>query len=169
MSIDENEKKIYSKVQKQWFSVSEKFFRDYVKSNDSFRKKAQRHGCCKCPKDKWWLCDTDCANCEYQTAGDCLSLDFVYPNEIGEEITMLDMLDNPSECLEEIVTDKIILNQLFNHLAELMPEAKTIGELRSKGMTDSQIANTIGVKRTTFLSRLKKAREVLKQEYDDLL
>ena len=53
-------------------------------------------------------------------------------------------------------------------LEELMPEAMGIGLLRQKGLTDSAIADSIGVKRTTFLSRLKKAREQLASEFPDL-
>lgn len=49
-----------------------------------------------------------------------------------------------------------------------MPEAMEIGLLRQKGLTDSAIADSIGVKRTTFLSRLKKAREQLASEFPDL-
>ena len=56
---------------------------------------------------------------------------------------------------------------LFARLEELMPEAREIGLLRQKGMTDSAIANTIGVIRTTFLSRLKKAKEQLASEFPD--
>ena len=54
------------------------------------------------------------------------------------------------------------------HWRELMPEARKIGLLRQKGLTDSAIADSIGVKRTTFLSRLIKAREQLAFEFPDL-
>ena len=60
------------------------------------------------------------------------------------------------------------MEMLFARLEELMPEARGIGLLRQKGLTDSAIADSIGVKRTTFLSRLKKAREQLASEFPDL-
>ena len=60
------------------------------------------------------------------------------------------------------------MDMLFARLEELMPEAMGIGLLRQKGLTDSAIADSIGVKRTTFLSRLKKAREQLASEFPDL-
>ena len=44
-----------------------------------------------------------------------------------------------------------------------MPEAKRIGELRRKAF-DEAIADIIGIKRTTFLSRLK-AKEKLAKEF----
>ena len=48
-----------------------------------------------------------------------------------------------------------------------MPEAMTIGKLRQEGLTDEAIAKVIGIKRTTFRSRLEKAKELLSAEYPD--
>jgi DNA-directed RNA polymerase specialized sigma24 family protein len=54
-------------------------------------------------------------------------------------------------------------------LDELMPEARRIGELRLDGLSDSDIADIIGIPRTTFLSRLKKAKSKLHAECSDLI
>ena len=48
-----------------------------------------------------------------------------------------------------------------------MPEAVEIGRLRQDGLSDEAIAEIIGIKRTTFLSRLKKAKEQLATEFPD--
>ena len=48
-----------------------------------------------------------------------------------------------------------------------MPEAQEIGKLRQKGLTDEAIAKVIGIKRTTFRSRLEKVRKQLASEYPD--
>lgn len=48
-----------------------------------------------------------------------------------------------------------------------MPEAQDIGRLRQKGLTDEAIAKVIGIKRTTFRSRLEKAKKQLASEYPD--
>ena len=48
-----------------------------------------------------------------------------------------------------------------------MPEATRIGSLRQEGFSDEAIAKVIGIKRTTFLSRLKKAKEQLTTEFPD--
>ena len=48
-----------------------------------------------------------------------------------------------------------------------MPEALTIGKLRQEGMSDETIARVIGIKRTTFRSRLDKAKEMLVSEFPD--
>ena len=59
------------------------------------------------------------------------------------------------------------MDMLFARLKELMPAVRKIGLLLQKGLTYSAIADTIGVIRTTFLSRLKKAKEQLASEFPD--
>ena len=71
-------------------------------------------------------------------------------------------------CDGDCCNCKIELEHLFARLNELMPEAVKIGELRQKGLSDEKIADNIGIKRTTFLSRIKKIKELLKSEYPDL-
>ena len=48
-----------------------------------------------------------------------------------------------------------------------MPEAADIGKLRMQGLSDEAIAKSIGIPRTTFLSRIKAAKKQLEKEYPD--
>jgi len=80
----------------------------------------------------------------------------------------LDKLADQSASIEEVVTDQIMLDMLFQRLAKIMPEARHIGDLRLDDLSDAEIADIIGIPRTTFLSRLKKAKELLQREYPDL-
>ncbi len=64
--------------------------------------------------------------------------------------------------------DKVALEKLLARLEELMPEAIKIGQLRQAGLSDAAIAEAIGIKRTTFISRLKKARKQLAAEFPDI-
>ena len=80
-----------------------------------------------------------------------------------------DIREDESADIESIVTDRIIFDQLLKRLDELMPEARLIGELRLDGLSDSDIADIIGIPRTTFLSRLKKAKSKLHAECSDLI
>ena len=48
-----------------------------------------------------------------------------------------------------------------------MPEAADIGKLRMQGLSDEAIAKSIGIPRTTFLSRIKTAKKQLEKEYPD--
>ena len=167
MSKNVNPYRIYLKATRQWVEVSEEYYRDHTRYYDAFRKRHQSHGQCVCPKNKFWLCDGDCYNCEFRRAGDMLSLDYTVENEEGDTCSPLDELADPNPSIEDIICDKAELDQLFARLNELMPEAIKIGELRQEGLTDEAIAEIIGIKRTTFLSRLKKAKEQLAVEFPD--
>ncbi|WP_314032989.1 bacterio-opsin activator [Mogibacterium timidum] len=160
--------RIYLKATRQWVEVSEEYYRDHTRYYDAFRKRHQSHGQCVCPKNKFWLCDGDCYNCEFRRAGDMLSLDYTVENEDGDTCSPLDALADPAPSIESVICDKAELDQLFKRLNELMPEAVRIGQLRQDGLSDEAIAEIIGIKRTTFLSRLKKAKEQLSAEYPDL-
>lgn len=162
---DNQSKRIYLKATREWVEVSEEYYRDHTRYYDAFRKRHQSHGQCACPKNKFWLCDGDCYNCEFRRAGDMLSLDYTTENEDGDTCSPLDALADPASSIEEIICDKAELDQLFARLNELMPEAVEIGKLRQDGLSDEAIAEIIGIKRTTFLSRLKKAKEQLAAEF----
>ena len=159
--------RIYLKSSRQWVEVSEEVYREHYRYYDAFRKRHQAHGQCACPKNKFWLCDGDCLTCEFRRAGDMLSLDYESENEDGDSCTPLDSIPDDAPLISDVLTDKDELDQLFSRLQELMPEAKRIGELREEGLSDEAIADIVGIKRTTFLSLLKKAEGKLSQEFPD--
>ena len=165
---ENREYKIYLPHEKQWVEVTEAQYYAYYRDIWATRKRAQTHRQCMCPKSKLWLCDGDCLACQFRATGDNLSLDLTYSNEGGDEFSLLDKLAAGSASLEDAVTDQIMLAELIKRLGEIMPEAHRIGELRIKGLTDTEIADVIGIPRTTFLSRIKKVAEVIKREHPDL-
>lgn len=160
--------KVYIPRLKQWVDVTKEQYYGYYRDIWATRDRAQNHGQCQCPKSKTWTCDGDCLVCPYHSAGDVHSLDYTIENENGDGTTMLDKLGDTVPSIDEVVTDKLVLEQLFGRLAEIMPEAKRIGELRLSGLTDTEIAGIIGISRTTFLSRLKKAAQAIQREYPEM-
>ena len=159
--------RIYDKQTKTWFEVTPEQYAEFDQWRTNKRKREQYHGRCMCPRNKWWLCDGMCDDCEFHAPGDMLSLDKPVSNDDGDEVTLLDTLVDPAPSIESILCDKAELDQLFARLNELMPEAQDIGKLRQKGLTDEAIAKVIGIKRTTFRSRLEKAKKQLASEYPD--
>lgn len=159
--------RIYLKSTKEWIEVSEKVYSEYTKSCDSFLKKAQFHGRCVCTKNKHYLCDCNCYECEFQRAGDMLSLSAENENDNDDSCSLMDSVIGEDPLLEEIVCDKVTLEQLLKRLQELMPEAIEIARLRISGLTDEAIANIVGIKRTTFRSRLKKVKTILSAEFPE--
>lgn len=164
---ENNVKRIYDKQTKTWFEVSPEQYEEFDRWRTNLRKREQYHHRCMCPRSKWWLCDGMCQDCEFHAPGDTLSLDMLVSNEDGDEVTLLDTLVDTAPTIESVICDKAELDQLFERLNELMPEAVQIGKLRQDGLSDEAIAEIIGIKRTTFLSRLKKAKEQLATEFPD--
>ena len=164
---ENNVKRIYDKQTKTWFEVSPEQYEEFDRWRTNLRKREQYHHRCMCPRSKWWLCDGMCQDCEFHAPGDTLSLDMPSSYEDVYEFTLLDSLVDPAPTIESVISDKAELDQLFARLNELMPEAGEIGKLRQDGLCDEAIAKIIGIKRTTVLSRLKKAKEQLASEFPD--
>jgi len=159
--------RIYDKTTRQWFEVTPEQYKEFDRERTNKRKREQFHGRCMCPRSKWWLCDGMCEDCEFHAPGDMLSLDAPVESEDGIESTLGDVLPSGEDPIEEVILDQILMEQLLKRLLEIMPEAKTIGELRLKNMKDDDIADIIGINRNTFRSRIKKAKEILKEEFGD--
>lgn len=166
MKTNDNLYRIYIKSTREWVEVPEETYREYIRHYDTFRKRQQSRGECACPKSKFWLCDGDCLTCEFRHVS-MDSLDYTIESKDGDAYSPIGQLSDPSPSIESIVTDKVELDRLFARLNELMPEAIEIGKLRQQGLSDSAIADALGIKRTTFLSRLKKAKDLLADEYPD--
>ena len=166
MEIIDNQYRIYLKSSREWVEVPEEVYREHILHYDSFRKKQKGRGECACPKSKFWLCDGDCLTCEFHCSS-MDSLDYTVENKDGDTYSLIDQLCDPSPSLESIICDKVELDRLFARLNELMPEAIEIGRLRQQGLSDSAIADALGIRRTTFLSRLKKVKALLADEYPD--
>ena len=161
-----NTRRIYVRSQRRWQEVPEDVYQEHIRFHDTYRHKMQDRGLCSCPRNKWWVCDADCLTCEYRNADVIASLD----SPIGEEedeLTLMDTISDESVAVSELATDRIVLQLLFKHLADLMPEAADIGKLRLQGISDEAIAKKIGIPRTTFLSRIKAAKKQLEKEYPD--
>ncbi|HIR16480.1 MAG TPA: hypothetical protein IAD35_00290 [Candidatus Caccocola faecigallinarum] len=97
MAIKDNKCKpyrIYLKSTREWVEVSEEIYRERTRYYDAFRKRQQSHGQCVCPKNKFWLCDGDCYNCEFRKAGDTLSLDYQTENEDGDTCSPIETLSD---------------------------------------------------------------------------
>ena len=116
-------KRIYDKQTKKWFEVTPEQYKEFDNWRTNLRKREQYHHRCMCPRNKWWLCDGMCDDCEFHAAGDILSLDATTTNDEGDDVRLLDRFTSPESNLNDIILDQILMQQLLKRLAELMPEA----------------------------------------------
>lgn len=152
---------VYLPSTKQRVPVNKDVYLEYYRPIWRHFKAARRHGSCCCTGNRWWLCTADCSDCLYCRTGDVQSLEH-------EREVCGDIRPDETVTVAEVVEDQIYFQQLLNRLAELMPEASRIGELRLDDLSEREIADLIGIPRNTFRYQLKKARAQLEAEFSDL-
>lgn len=117
---------IYLRSTGEKISVTKEQRDAFYKESDRIRHKEQHHHRCMCSKKHLWECDGDCIGCKYHAAGDTLSLDI--PTEDGK-VNMYDCIPDSSPSMENVIADRLLLDQFFNRLRELDPDADTIIQL----------------------------------------
>lgn len=126
------------------------------------RKKEQYHHRCKCPKQFFWACDGDCENCEHHLGYGTLSLD---ASNTDDDSNLLDTELTETVSMEDIYADRALLEQLFQRLQELDPDADRIIKLWSENdkISDRSIAEALGRKQRTFADQMKRIRTELRK------
>ena len=155
---------IRTRSMKEPVLVTKEAFDNFFRDVNAYRRKQQRHSRCVCPENERLLCDMDCWTCPHRRDGDLLSLD-VAANKSNGSQTFLEWLPDTAPLIESIVADKEEFTQLLARLAEIMPEAHEIGELRLEGFSDEAISEHIGIERKTFAYRIKRAAKILSEEF----
>ena len=121
------------------------------------QRRMQRKGMCSCTKQSTWKCDADCELCEFKTAGLVISV------EESSELSV-DLKDSASNDPSDIVSRQIMLNHILARLGDLFPEALTVGRWIQSGLTQQEAIHRLGMKRSTFQSRVKKAERIICKE-----
>lgn len=78
--------RIYDKQTKTWFEVTPDQYAEFDCWRTNLRKREQRHHCCMCPRNKWWLCDGMChdfVEVDYITGVMCAVVDKTLSSEVG--------------------------------------------------------------------------------------
>ncbi len=154
---DNQSKRIYDKTTKQWYEIPEDQYREYDRWRTALRKRMQYRGECFCPRSKWWLCDGNCLDCEFR---DNTTVSLNHPLPDGEG-TLEDYVPCNAPTPEEIVSDKILLECLIDHLRENDPDADQIIQIwkdNPDGISDRKVAQMLGRAQRTFAYEMKKFR-----------
>lgn len=94
-----------------------------------------------------WTCFT----CPYRRAGDTISLDYCMTDDEGNEKALVETIPAPSPLIEDLVTDRIVLESLVARLTEIMPQALEIINMRLDGITDTAMGHSdISVTMNTY-------------------
>lgn len=166
MLNDDKKYYIYLRATNEKILVSKEEFDNYYRDINAFRQKQMYHKRCVCPKSKFLDCDMECFACPFHRA-DTYSLNDSIQDFDGEEAELIDFIADPTAKTEDLISDAIELKRVFERLAEIMPLAFEIGNLRMSGLSDRKIENEIGISRKAYAYQLKKAKEVLKKEFPE--
>jgi DNA-directed RNA polymerase specialized sigma subunit len=79
------------------------------------------------------------------------------------EDTLTDGVDTEGVCVEKVHYESVL-----SRLDEIMPQAREIGNLRIKGMSDRAIAQRLGISRTSMYRLLAKAQAELLNEFEEI-
>ena len=148
---------IYVRSTGEKVPVTKEQHNSFYKEADRIRHKEQDHGRCMCPYRFIWSLD-----CEYHAAGDITSLDQPLSDGSG---TLGDYISDRSKPMEEVISDRMLLEQLFARLRELDPDADTIIQcwLDDYKISDRAIAEKLGRPQRTFADQMKKIRTELRK------
>lgn len=140
---------IYSKALGEKIPVSEQEVKSFYKDVARKRMREQYHGRCVCPKKYIWSCDGDCDICEYHR-NDTVSLD-AEQSEDGANLYNL----IATASAENIVQDRLLLEELLNRFRELDEDADRIIEMWMDGdkISDRKIAERLGRPQRTFAAK----------------
>ena len=165
MSTKVNQPRVYLKSTKEWVPVTEDFYKDYSRETYNHRRREQRHSRCSLPRGKWWLCDTDCLDCEFYSGSGQLSLD-AEMGDCSATLTDLELVDTVTP--ESIVMDKALLDALYRELSALDPEGQHICELLSR-LSEREAAEEMGMSRSAFKRHWTKIKALLAKRLGDYL
>ena len=158
---NQSQKFIYIRSLKEKVPCTEQQFKEFYREATRIRKKEQYYHRCKCPKKYIWACDGDCDNCEHHLGYGVLSLDA--PNtEDGSTLIESEELSSPI-LMEQIINDRLLLENLFERLRELDPDADKIIKywIDDSSISDREIARRLGRKQRTFADQIIKIRTEL--------
>ena len=159
------EYRLYSKAARQWFPVTREQYEEYDRERTAFRKRMQDRGCCNCPRNKWWLCDMICDDCDYRI---CSTLSLDKPEGDGS-VCMADIIPDNGPLMEEVQADRDLLNRLIDRLHELDPDADILLEQwrENDKVSDRAIARALGYPQRTFADKMKRIRTEMRKIRDD--
>lgn len=136
-------------IDNQVIEVTEEVYRAYKQPLWKEKKRCEREKRCIVSNGMGGIkrCMLDCSTCKKPRTGSVLSLDKF----------SADGFDIPDSInVEELVADKLLLEELYKTLEELDPENRLIAELFSIGKTEREIAESIGRSQKTVNNRKPK-------------
>ncbi len=162
-------KQRYIPINGQLHPVSEEVWQVHSRTIANERYRARRDH--RCSNPRYQECHGDCGLCNWQVQGSILSLDKTV--DTGRENSDRDQFGfeatNDHPLVEDVVCDRLLLEDLYRRLDQQMPEGSRIFQLLAAGHKEREIADLLGVRPTTLNYRKKKLFDYIRVHRDDFL
>lgn len=164
MSINDNitQKQYFLEIDGEQVPVSEEVYRAYKQPLWTEHKQKERSKRCQISNGRGGVkrCDGDCSQCPHERSGGVLSLDCFeeegfYP------------ADTSAVDTHQILEDALLLEALWEAVAELEPDNQAIIKLFSDGATEREIADAVGLSQKGVNKRKSKLFARLQERLKD--
>lgn len=158
-------KQRYLKIDRDLIPVSEEVYQVASRMKENERHRARRDG--KCGQPDYRYCSGDCATCRWQQEGhQMLSLSKVLGDNL--EFEPPDLADG-MPTVDDIVADRLLLEQLYRQLDQLIPDGARVFQMRANNYTEREIARALGIKAQSTLNyRIRKMDDFIRAHRDEL-
>lgn len=144
----------FIEIEGQKIPVTEEVYQAYMRPVWAEQKRSEREK--RCRDENGNRCTKDCSTCSKTRLGTPYSLDS-FREDFGFE--PVDKTD-----VEELVADKLLLDELFDILNELDPGSRRIIELYSIGLSEREIATEVGISQKAVNKRKNKLFTLLQEK-----
>jgi len=158
-------KQRYLKIDRELIPVSEEVYQTVTRWKENERYRARRDG--KCGQPNYHLCSGDCATCPWTQDGyRMLPLAKVLGTELENESPEL---YGSAPTVDDIVADRLLLEQLYKQLDQLVPDGARVFQMRANNYSEREIAQALGIKAQSTLNyRIKKMDSFIRAHREEL-
>ena len=157
-------KQRYININKELIPVSEEIYQTVNRWKENERHRARRDG--ECGQSDYRYCSGDCATCSWHTAGS-RSIPLSELIEKHDDDKSLDLSDS-RPLVEEIVADRLLLEELYRKLDDIIPDGGRVFQMRANDYTERDIAQALGIKTQSTLNyRIRKMDEYIRAHRDE--
>lgn len=143
---------IFVRSEKKFVPVDKATHDYYYSGCDKFRREMRKRGSCGCPRSKYAYCNMDCNGCRY-CRGNVNYKESTYTKTDADPTE--DAIDQTVNIQRQMEQQECyaLLWQLYDGLSE---EDQYMLSQLAQGVRQQDIADALGIPRTTMISRSKK-------------
>lgn len=163
-------KKYYIPVNGNLVEVSEEIYRYHTRTIANERARARRDQ--KCGQPDYRKCTGDCGHCRWVTDGkNMISYEkvFLQNEDVEGDFCSPYIASKNERLIDEIVSDRLLLSDLFKKLDTLVPDGGQICKMLMDECTEREIASRLNVSsQSTVNYRARKVRKYLQEHWDEI-